>query len=142
MTFDASFKPANGVIKRDVSFRLRANINSVNAYQSIKTTVTLDCSVKMVSLVAPSASTLEQTKNENLGIITLKTTDQAKALFQTEDALCPIQKYELMNKDGSAITSSADLYKVLGFATRSTDEVKFNTGFVPANGVIERAVEF
>ena len=93
-------------------------------------------------MVDPAASTFEQTKNENLGQITLKTSDQSVALFKAEDATCPISGYQLLNKDGSVITSTSELYTVLGMSTRSTNEIKFDTSFIPANKVIERAVEF
>ena len=114
--------------------------NSVS--QQIKINV-YDCGSKTVSLVDASKPQLEYTKDSNLNIITLKTSDQAKALFQTEDATCPILNYEIISSSTSLpLPSSDDVYKVLGMSTRSSDEIKFNTGFTPANNIKKRTVEF
>ena len=64
-------------------------------------------------------------------------------MFQTEDATCPILNYEIISSSTSLpLPSSDDVYKVLGMSTRSSDEIKFNTGFTPANNIKKRTVEF
>ena len=88
---------------------------------------------------------MELSKNENSGVVSIVASTDIPALFKTADPTnCKLMDYSLTDKDGNAISSGTDLYKILGIAARTTETeaIKFDASFVPANGVVERAVEF
>ena len=107
------------------------------AYKEVMLSVSDGCDhvFQVITLTNPGTHIVEVTKNT--GIIQMLSPEVIESLFTLENPnRCLFESFEILKADGTAVTSSDDLYSRFDIANRDTFAIKIDTTVAQTDGTV------